>query len=278
MEFVKAHALGNDFIIIDALARKVGFSAEKVRRLCDRRFGVGADGILLLLPSKKADFRMRIFNADGGEAEMCGNGIRCLAKYIYEKGLSSERELAIETLSGERRVVLNVTGKDVQSVQVDMGKPIFTRSKIPMLGDEKEAVDELLKVGDLDLEVTCLSMGNPHCVIFVSNVKAASVERLGPAIEDLPVFPKRTNVEFVEVLNKNELQMRVWERGAGETLACGTGAAASLVAAARNNFALRKAAVHLQGGDLLVDWGKDDRVYLTGPATLVYSGKLHDSY
>lgn len=278
VEFVKAHALGNDFIIIDALARKIEFSAEKVRHLCDRRFGVGADGILLLLPSKKADFRMRIFNADGGEAEMCGNGIRCLAKYIYKKGLSSERELAIETLSGERRVVLNVTGKDVQSVQVDMGKPIFTRSKIPMLGDEKEAVDELLKVGDLDLKVTCLSMGNPHCVIFVSNVKAVSVERLGPAIEDLPVFPKRTNIEFVEVLNKNELQMRVWERGAGETLACGTGAAASLVAAARNNFALRKATVHLQGGDLLVDWGKDDRVYLTGPATLVYSGELDDNY
>lgn len=278
VEFVKAHALGNDFIIIDALARKIEFSAEKVRHLCDRRFGVGADGILLLLPSKKADFRMRIFNADGGEAEMCGNGIRCLAKYIYKKGLSSERELAIETMSGERRVVLNVTGKDVQSVQVDMGKPIFTRSKIPMLGDEKEAVDELLKVGDLDLKVTCLSMGNPHCVIFVSNVKAVSVERLGPAIEDLPVFPKRTNIEFVEVLNKNELQMRVWERGAGETLACGTGAAASLVAAARNNFALRKATVHLQGGDLLVDWGKDDRVYLTGPATLVYSGELDDNY
>ncbi len=277
LEFVKAHALGNDFIIIDALARKVEFCAEKVRRLCDRRFGIGADGILLLLPSKKADFRMRIFNADGGEAEMCGNGIRCLAKYIYEKGLSSECELAIETLSGERRVVLNVTGKEVQSVQVDMGKPIFTRSKIPMLGDEKEAVDELLKVGDLDLEVTCLSMGNPHCVIFVPNVKAAPVERLGPAIEYLPVFPKRTNVEFVEVLNKNELQMRVWERGAGETRACGTGAAASLVAAARSNYTARKATVHLQGGDLLVDWGKDGHAYLTGPATLVYSGKLSTS-
>jgi diaminopimelate epimerase len=278
VEFVKAHALGNDFIIIDGLARKVELTAERIQNLCDRRFGIGADGILLLLPSKKTDFKMRIFNADGGEAEMCGNGIRCLAKYIYEKGLSSRQELTIETLAGNRYVTLNIVGGKVQSVRVDMGEPNFARSKIPMLGRGKETVGELLKVGDLELSATCLSMGNPHCVVVVSNVKTAPVERLGPTIEYLPIFLERTNVEFVEVLNKNELRIRVWERGAGETLACGTGAAASLVAAARNNHTGRKATVHLQGGDLLVEWARDGRVYLTGPATLVYSGKFYDSY
>lgn len=278
MEFVKAHALGNDFIIIDGLAREVELSAEKVRSLCDRRFGIGADGVLVLLPSKKADFRMRIFNADGGEAEMCGNGIRCLATYIYEKGLSLKRDLTIETLAGSRNITLNIVGGKAQSFRVDMGKPTFTRSKIPMLGRGKEAVGELLKVGDLELLATCLSMGNPHCVLFVSNVKTAPVERLGPAVEYLSIFPERTNVEFVEVLNKHELRMRVWERGAGETLACGTGAAASLVAAVRNNLTRRKATVHLQGGNLLVEWAKDDSVYLAGPAKLVYSGEFYDNY
>lgn len=264
LKFTKAQALGNDFIIIEDLTGEVELSEDKIRALCDRRFGVGADGILLLLPSKKADFKMRIFNTDGGEASMSGNGVRCLAAYIFERGLNTEEGLVIETMAGERQVHLNLSQGKVQSVRVNMGKPTSLRN-------------ELIKVGDLELEAICLSIGNPHCVVFVENVKTAPVGRLGPTIEHLPIFPKRTNVEFVEIASEDELRMRVWERGVGETLACGTGASASVVAAASQKLAKRKATVHLEGGDLSVEWAQDDHVYLTGPASLVYSGEFYDS-
>lgn len=192
---------------------------------------------------------------------MSGNGIRCLAAYIFEKGLSNKRDLTIETMAGERQVQLDLSQNKLQSVRVDMGKPTSLRN-------------EGLKVDDSELEATCLSMGNPHCVVFVENVKAAPVGRLGPAIEHLPIFLERTNVEFIEVASEDELKMRVWERGVGETLACGTGACASMVAAASKKLIKRKATVHLEGGDLSVEWAQDDHVYLTGPASLVYSGKV----
>lgn len=264
LKFTKAQALGNDFVIVDDRSGRLDLPPAAIQRICDRRFGVGADGVLLLQSSDAADFGMRIMNRDGSEADMCGNGIRCLAVYVRERGLSRETSLTIETLAGVKTVDLKLAGERVEVVSVDMGEPTDIRS-------------EHLEVTDMSLEATCLSIGNPHCVTFVGSAKGAPVDRLGPVIEHLPLFPNRTNVEFVEVSGPDELTMRVWERGVGETLACGTGASASLVAAAFKKLVGRRAVVHLAGGDLLVEWGTDEHVHLSGPASIVYSGELAES-
>lgn len=273
MKFTKMHGIGNDYVFVNCLEERVDKPEGLSKKISDRHFGVGSDGLVLILPSKKADFKMRIFNPDGSEAEMCGNAIRCVAKYVYERNLTKKKDLEIETLAGIMKPKLMMQGNKVEAIQVDMGPPRLLRKEIPMLGDEYEkVVNEPLKVEDEEYKITCVSMGNPHCILYVDDVDTAPVKELGPQIENHKLFPKRTNVEFVQVLNKNEIKMRVWERGAGETLACGTGASASVVASVLNNKTNKKVTVHLLGGDLEIEWSDNGHVYMTGPAEEVFDG------
>ena len=277
MKFAKMHGLGNDFVLINCLEEKISgidlsFWAEK---LCHRHFGIGADGLMLILPSEVADLRMRIFNADGSEAEMCGNGIRCFAKFAYEHGLVKEKEIKVETLAGIIVPRLHLKGKEVEAVEVDMGMPRFLRKEIPMLGEgETKVIDEKFEVDDKELRITCVSMGNPHCVIFVDDVDSFRLWAIGASIENHLLFPQRSNVEFVQVMNPNELKVRVWERGVGETLACGTGACASLVASVLNNKTQRNVKVRLRGGNLSVEWRDDNHIFITGPAQEIFNGEM----
>ncbi|MEM1582471.1 MAG: diaminopimelate epimerase [Candidatus Bathyarchaeia archaeon] len=275
LEFWKMHGLGNDYIVIDNRGGKLNDDAISLlaRKLCRRRFSVGADGLLLLYNSVAADVKMRIFNADGSEAEMCGNGIRCLAKYCYENGIVNKREINVETLAGIKSVWLEIVDGRVRSATVDMGSPLFERGKIPVVGGGK-FIDEDIKVDDALFRATCLSVGNPHCVIFVNEVEGFPVEYYGPKIENHSMFPRRINVEFVQVLRKDLLKVRVWERGVGETLACGTGACASVVAGSILGKVDRECTVQLLGGELKIRYAENDRVFMTGPAEKVYSGVI----
>ncbi|MEM2939439.1 MAG: diaminopimelate epimerase [Candidatus Bathyarchaeia archaeon] len=275
LEFWKMHGLGNDYIVIDNRGGKLNDDAISLlaRKLCRRRFSVGADGLLLLYNSVAADVKMRIFNADGSEAEMCGNGIRCLAKYCYENGIVNKREINVETLAGIKSVWLEIVDGRVRSATVDMGNPSFERGRIPVVGEGK-FIDEEIKVDDALFRATCLSVGNPHCVIFVNEVEGFPVEYYGPKIENHSMFPRRINVEFVQVLRKDLLKVRVWERGVGETLACGTGACASVVAGSILGKVDRECTVQLLGGELKIRYAENDRVFMTGPAEKVYSGVI----
>jgi diaminopimelate epimerase len=277
VKFTKMHGLGNDYLVIDAMQKPPPEATlpALAKAMSDRHFGIGSDGIILVLPSRAADFKMRIFNSDGSEAEMCGNGIRLFAKFVYEHGYTRERDLQVETLAGMIRPHLRVRDGKVQSIRVDMGVPRLSRAEIPMKGpDQPRVVNERLRVGGQRPTITAVSMGNPHCVLFVDDVDRTKVEEIGPAIEHHDVFPRRTNVEFVQILGEGELKMRVWERGAGETLACGTGASAALVAAVLNDLSPRKANLHLRGGVLKVNWSADDNhVFIDGPAAEVCTGE-----
>jgi len=274
LQFFKYQATGNDFILIYDLGQRCSLSKEEIVMLCQRHFGIGADGLILVRPSQRADFKMVFFNTDGSEAEMCGNGIRCLAKYVYEYGLTSNEKIFVETLAGDKELLLFIEEGKVKKVKVDLGRPVFDRLAIPMLGGEGEVIDQPFKIGQMVLRTTCLSLGNPHCVIFVEDTSRAPVQKVGPIIEHSPLFPERTNVEFVQVLKRSEINLRVWERGVGETLACGTGACAAVVAGVRNGLTKRKAIVHLPGGDLEVEWANQEEVYLTGPAEEVFQGSI----
>ena len=275
LEFVKAQGIGNDFILIDCLRDNLGDTnlAALAVRLCDRNFGIGGDGLILILPSERADYRMRVINSDGSEAEMCGNGIRCLAKYLFDRGLAGE-SVAVETLAGVKTVA--VVARDGQGVRftVDMGVPRLEAEEIPVSGFEGKVISRPLDVDGRRFNITCVSMGNPHCVIFADSRERSTLENLGPKIENHPAFPNKTNVEFVRLINDHELQVNVWERGAGITLACGTGACASVVAGVLNGKVGRKATVHLPGGDLLIDWHEHGSVYMTGPAEEVFTGRI----
>jgi diaminopimelate epimerase len=273
MKFWKMHGLGNDYIVIDNRDGKISSAKATAlaRKLCERRFSVGADGLLLVSNSAVADVKMRIFNGDGSEAEMCGNGIRCFAKYCYENNIARKGELTVETVAGIKRTWLTVENDLVQSVMVDMGVPTLERSKIPMLGNGT-CINEDLQVNGEAYKVTCLSVGNPHCVIFVDAVDGFPVQRASPKIENQRLFPKRTNVEFAQVLSENEVKVRVWERGCGETLACGTGACATVVAGNLLKKLGSKVLVHLLGGDLKVEY--TERLFLNGPAEKVFEGTL----
>jgi diaminopimelate epimerase len=273
MKFWKMHGLGNDYIVIDNRNEKISDTeaAELAQKLCERRFSVGADGLLLVSNSALADVEMRIFNADGSEAEMCGNGIRCFAKYCYENNIAKKNELTVETLAGIKRTWLTVEDDTVTFVMADMGTPTLDRSKIPMRG-KGTCINEDLQVNGEQYRATCLSVGNPHCVIFVDALDNFLVERVGPKIENHSLFPKRTNVAFAQVLNRNELKVRVWERGCGETLACGTGACAAVVAGNLLRKVGNKVRVHLLGGDLEVEYA--ERLFLSGSAEKVFEGKL----
>jgi diaminopimelate epimerase len=273
MQFWKMHGLGNDYIVIDNRDQKIGDkqAADLAKRLCERRFSVGADGLLLVSNSNVADVKMRIFNADGSEAEMCGNGIRCFAKYCYENGIATKNEFTVETLSGIKRVWLAIENQEVKTVKVDMGAPNWEKSSLPMIG-QGTFINESLEVDDEAFKVTCLSMGNPHCVLFVDKVDDFPVEQVGPKIENHKAFPKRTNVGFVQVLNRNELKVRVWERGCGETLACGTGTCAAVAAANKLGKVGSKVTVHVLGGDLEVEVAES--LFLSGAAEKVFEGTL----
>ena len=277
IQFVKMHGLGNDFIIVDCLSHPYGVEqlVGQAAALCDRHFGIGGDGLILVMPGLNAPFRMRIVNNDGSEAEMCGNGIRCFAKYVYERGLTRDTEFVVETLAGPITPVLLLEGEQVKAVRVDMGEPRLERAQIPMTGPAGTVIDEPLAVADRTFNVTAVSMGNPHAVIFVDDVKHFPVEQYGPLIEHHPAFPRRTNVEFAQAEAPDKLTMRVWERGAGITLACGTGACATLVAAVLSGRAERTALLTLPGGPLDITWSaEDNHVYMTGPATEAFTGTV----
>lgn len=278
MKFVKMHGAGNDFVVVDGLAEDLESLdlVELSRRMCDRHFGIGSDGLILVLPSRTAAFRMRMFNPDGSEAEMCGNGIRCFAKYVYDRGLTLDTSFTVETLAGVKELRLSVEDRRVVRVRVDMGSPSFDPEAVPVKAQAgPDGVARVqLRVGGRRLEGTCLSMGNPHCVVLVEDIAAFPVEKIGPLIEDHRLFPRRTNVPFVQVLARDHLKVRVWERGAGETLACGTGACAAAVACALNGVSGRRAAVELPGGRLEIEWRGDNRVLLDGPAAEVFTGEF----
>jgi len=268
------HGLGNDFIMVNALdgevVEELGDLSRAATKLCRRQFSIGADGLILILPSDSADYRMRIFNPDGSEAEMCGNGIRCFAKYLLDKGVTAKKSITVETLAG----IMKPAILDGGMVRVDMGEPVLDRKKIGMLGPDTKVVDEPLELEGKEVRITAVSMGNPHAVVFVDTFNF-SIEDLGREIERHEKFPNRTNVEFVQPVNDKELDMCVWERGAGVTLACGTGACAAAVAAALNDKAGRDVTVHLLGGDLRIEWKEgDNHVYMTGPAETVFEGVI----
>jgi diaminopimelate epimerase len=273
MPFWKMHGLGNDYVVIDNRDQKISEAQAPTvaKKLCERRFSVGADGLLLVYPSKVADVKMRIFNSDGSEAEMCGNGIRCFSKYCYENSIAKKTEFSVETLAGIKHIWLTLTGNEVSSVKVDMGAPNWQRSSLPMLG-EGTAINETLEVDSEPYKITCLSMGNPHCVTFVDNVAEFPVDYVGSIIETDKAFPKRVNVGFAQVLNRNELKLRVWERGCGETLACGTGTCAAVAAANKLGKVGGKVTVHVLGGILQVEIG--ETILLSGAAEKVFEGTL----
>lgn len=275
MEFTKMQGLGNDFILLNFFSAKTVVDYGQMSgKLCDRHFGIGADGLVLLLPSEAADIRMRIFNPDGSEPEMCGNAIRCLARYVYEHNIVRKKAIRVETLAGIIVPELVLAGEKIVSVKVDMGEPRLDRNQIPMEGPPGRVVDEAINISGDTYKITCVSMGNPHCITFVSDAGSVPLSRIGPQLEVHPLFPRRTNVEFVQVQSKNEVIMRVWERGAGETLACGTGACATGVACVLNNLTNREITVHLTGGDLKIEWAADNHVYMTGRAEYVFRGDI----
>jgi diaminopimelate epimerase len=272
--FSKWHGLGNDFVIVNGLEEKIENYNEMAIEVCDRHFGIGADGLVVVLPSTIADFQMRIFNSDGSEAEMCGNVTRCIARYVFEHELTDKKKITLETKAGIIKPELVFIEDKLSTIRVDMGEPRLTRAEIPMLGNANEQViSEMLIVGGNEYQITCASMGNPHCIIFVDDITKIDLSLNGPKIETHPAFPKKTNVEFVQVLNKQRLRMRVWERGAGITMACGTGTCATLVAAVLNNKTDRQATIEVDGGELFIEWGSNNHVYMSGPAVEVFSGK-----
>jgi diaminopimelate epimerase len=275
MRFTKMHGAGNDYVYVDCFAQPVPAGLpELARRISDRRFGVGGDGLILIRPSERADARMQMLNADGSEAEMCGNGIRCVAKYVYDHGICRRDELRIETGAGVLAVQVETDGGSVRQVRVDMGPPILEPARIPTTLPGDPVADVPLEVAGRRLNVTCVSMGNPHCVIFVPAATDELVLGLGPQIETGPHFPARVNVEFVEVIGAGEVRQRTWERGSGETWACGTGASAVCVAGVLTGRTDRRIVNHLRGGDLILEWSEaDGRVYMTGPAEEVFCGE-----
>lgn len=275
MRFHKYHGLGNDYVLLNGLEETLSEShlPQLAKTICNRRTGVGSDGLLIIGPSDQGDFSMRMYNPDGTEAEMCGNGIRCLAKFAYDHDLTNKLEMAIETLAGVRRVFVVPTEGRARTIRVEMGRPVFDREKIPMTGTG-DPFEQKLELGGRELEVQCLSVGNPHCIVFVDSVDDEAVAEIGPKIEWHRVFPNRINVQFAQVLGPGEIRLRTWERGAGETLACGTGACAASVAAMKLGHVSSPVTVHLRGGDLKVEWSPGSEILMTGPAVEVFSGKL----
>jgi diaminopimelate epimerase len=275
MKFTKMHGAGNDYVYVDCFREKVEHPRELAIRVSDRHKGIGSDGLVLILPSDTCDFRMRMFNMDGSEAQMCGNATRCIGKYVYDNGYTQKQKITLETKGGVKILELFPVNGKVEKVKVDMGEPELTTNKIPVIWHKERFINQKIDFEPEKFEVTAVSMGNPHAVIFMDGIDTLDIEKIGKKIENHPMFPEKTNVEFVEVLSPNRAKMRVWERGSGETQACGTGACATLVAGVLNNKLERKATISLLGGDLELEWNeKNNHVYMTGEAVKVFEGEI----
>lgn len=275
IKFTKMQGAGNDYIYVNGFTQNIENPSQLAIRLSDRHFGIGSDGLVLILPSDTCDFRMQMFNSDGSEAEMCGNASRCVGKYVYDNGLTAKTEITLETKAGVKYISLLDGDATARKVTVDMGEPILDPLLIPVDVKEEPVLKHPLEIDGKVWEVSCVSMGNPHAVIFMSGIKDLDLPVLGPKFEKNPIFPRKTNTEFIEVIDRSTLNMRVWERGAGETLACGTGACAAAVAAVLNGYCDRKIKIHLLGGDLDIEWNPDNNhVYMTGEAVTVFDGEL----
>lgn len=273
MRFTKMQGLGNDYVYVNCMEEKVENPSEAAKRVSDRHFGIGSDGLILICPSEKADFEMAMYNADGSRSEMCGNGIRCVAKYVYDYGLTDKTSISVETLGGIKYLDLTVEDGKVSLVRVDMGRPEFRADQIPIIG-EAEVIDEPIVVDGMEYRITGVSMGNPHAVVFLEDLEGLDIEKIGPKFENHERFPKRINTEFVRVIDRGMIEMRVWERGSGETLACGTGACAAAAASILNGLAERRVTVKLRGGSLTVEWDEESgKIYMTGPAEVVFDGE-----
>lgn len=275
MKFTKMHGCGNDYVYVNLFEEQIENPSKVSIAVSDRHFGIGSDGLITIGASEIADFRMRIYNADGSEAEMCGNGIRCVAKYVYDHKLTDKTEITVETGAGVKTLQLTVEDDKVTLVRVDMGEPILTPDEIPVVADGNRVVDEPIVVDDKEWRMTCVSMGNPHAVVFVDDVAHFELEKYGPLFENHVRFPKRTNTEFVQIISRNEAIMRVWERGSAETWACGTGTCATVMACILNGLTDNDVLVHLRGGDLRIVYDeKSNHVFMTGPATEVFEGEI----
>lgn len=277
MRFTKMQGCGNDYIYIDGRAERIPQEEkpELVRRLSDRHFGIGGDGVIFINPFVGADFEMEMYNADGTRAEMCGNGIRCVGKYVYDKGLTNKTDISVISAGKVKYLTLFVRNGKVETVKVNMGAPELTTALVPVLCDQEQTVDEPISVRGREYRMTCVSMGNPHAVVFVNDVESLAIEEIGPYFENHERFPSRTNTEFVQVIDKNTVRMRVWERGTGETLACGTGACAAVVACVLNGLTEETVTVELLGGSLDITWDREaNLVYMTGPAVTVFEGSV----
>ena len=275
MRFTKMQGLGNDYVYVNCFQETIENPSEAAIKVSDRHFGIGSDGLILIKPSEVADFRMDMYNADGSQAEMCGNGIRCVAKYVYDYGLTDQTEISVETLAGIKYLKLQIEDGKVSQITVNMGQPELNPVKIPVQAEGERVVDEPIVVNGVTYKMTCVSMGNPHCIVFIDDTANFPLEEIGPMFENHKRFPKRVNTEFIQILNRNEVNMRVWERGSGETLACGTGACASAVACVLNGLTEDEITLHLLGGDLSVRWDrKENVVYMTGPAKVVFDGEI----
>ncbi|MDY4078427.1 MAG: diaminopimelate epimerase [Clostridium sp.] len=279
MKFTKMHGIGNDYIYFNCLEKEIENPEELSIKLSDRHFGVGGDGIVLILPSDKADFRMRMFNADGSEGKMCGNATRCIGKYVYDKGITDKKEITLETLSGIKTLKLSVNEENkVESVEVNMGKAILKASEIPVKFDKEKVINEKVKIADSEYNITCVSMGNPHCVVYMDEIDDLDLEKLGPKFENDSIFPERVNTEFIKVIDENTLKMRVWERGSGETWACGTGACAAVVSSVLNGYCKYDTPIKIKllGGELSIKFMKNGLVYMSGPAEFVFEGSIEN--
>lgn len=275
MKFTKMQGIGNDYVYVNCLQETIENPSELAKKISDRHYGVGSDGLIMINPSDKADFEMEMYNADGSRGEMCGNGIRCVAKYVYDYGLTDKTSISVETLAGIKYLDLTVEDGKVVLVKVDMGKPMLRPEEVPVVSEKEEVIDEPITVDGQEYRMTCVSMGNPHAVVFIDqDVKEFPLETVGVKFENHERFPKRVNTEFVNVLDRHTAQMRVWERGSGETLACGTGACAVAVACALNGLTEDEVTVKLLGGDLQIKWDREkNTVYMTGPAEVVFDGE-----
>lgn len=276
MKFTKMHGIGNDYVYVNCFEETVENPREVAKFVSDRHFGIGSDGLILIKPSKVADCYMDMYNADGSNSAMCGNGIRCVAKYIYDYGITDKTEVDVETAAGIKHIVLTIKDGKVEKARVDMGEPILKPELVPVVGEGEMLVNEPILVDGEEYRMTCVSMGNPHAVVFLEeDVKTLEIEKIGPKFENHERFPERVNTEFMYVIDRNTMNLRVWERGSGETWACGTGTCASVVAAVLNGHTERNVLVHLLGGDLEILWDeKDNHVYMTGPATTVFDGEI----
>ena len=276
MNFTKMHGIGNDYIYFDCTKEEIENPNELSIKLSDRHFGVGGDGIVLIMKSDVADFRMRMFNADGSEGKMCGNASRCIGKFVFDKGLTDKHEITLETLSGIKTLKLNVVDNKVKEVTVNMGEPIINSKDVPVNFEKETVINEPVNIADGKYNITCVSMGNPHCIVYMKDIDNLNLTEIGPKFENDSLFPERINTEFVEIINENTIKMRVWERGSGETLACGTGACASVVASILNGYCKKDEdiTVKLIGGDLKIRYSNNGFVYMTGPAEFVFEGRI----